>query len=244
MEPVLSTIVWQWANASGVEAQGLPAPEAIDRAFASGPPPWRTPVPRNQLAAWEDRHGYQLPHALRRWLLLSNGFYWESSSVHPLHAIGPMVAFARIPNLWIQPESWFELGDFPSGSVCLDLGYQWPSGDCPVFTSGDDRLGLPPRVIAPSFATWFIRLLAEGGREFWVDAEFRPLGDPWHEHRRQTAPPVLPDHLQSYLGPARSLIQLGRDEHAIAHELGVSRAEVEALLRHHQHFSEESYSYR
>ena len=51
--------------------------------------------------------------------------------IHPLSAIGPMVPFARMPGLVIQPESWFELGNPNVETVCIDLGYRWPGGGHP-----------------------------------------------------------------------------------------------------------------
>ena len=50
-----------------------------------------------------------------------------------------MVPFARVPDLVVQPESWFELGNPNVETVCIDLAYRWPGGDCPIFTSGDDQ---------------------------------------------------------------------------------------------------------
>src|SRR5262249_57708767 len=112
-------------------------------------------------------------------------------------ASGPMIPFAGVPGLVVQPESWFELGNPGTETVCIDLAYTWPGGDCPIFTSGDDLRGTTPRLIAPSFAAWFVRLLHEGGREYWFDAGFHPLGDPWAEHRRRVPIPPLPHRLRA-----------------------------------------------
>ena len=79
-----------------------------------------------------------------------------------------MVPFARVPDLLIQPESWFELGNPGPETVCIDLGYRWPGGGLPVFTSGDDLRASPPRLIATGFAEWFLRLLEGGGRALLV----------------------------------------------------------------------------
>ncbi len=147
---------------------------------------------------------YPLPRGLRTWLLISDGLYKDGPIIHPLTAIGPMIPFASVPDLLVQPESWFELGNPGAETICIDLAYHWPSGDCPVFCSGDDARGTPPRVIAPSFDEWFSRVLAEGGREYWLDAGFECLGDPWAEHVRRTPAPDLPDRLKDTRARSRS----------------------------------------
>ena len=106
--------------------------------------PCRPGIEARAINAWERRHGYRLPESLRAWLALSNGFYREAPLVHPLTAIGPMVPFASVPELVVQPESWFELGNPNVETVCIDLAYQWPGGGNPIFTSGDDESGAVP----------------------------------------------------------------------------------------------------
>lgn len=172
---------------------------------------------------------------MRAWLLLSDGFYKNGPLIHPLTAIGPMVPFARVPGLVVQPESWFELGNPGVETVCIDLGYRWPGGDCPIFTSGDDERLSPPRLIASSFLEWFLGLLREGGREFWHDPGFAALGDPWREHRRQTPVPPLPERLRAFASRLRPLMRPGADDRSIAKTLGISRSDVEAIFRHLQH---------
>ena len=97
-----------------------------------------------------------------------------------MSAIGPMVPFARVPGLIVQPESWFELGNPNRETVCIDLGYHLPGGDSPIFASGDDEEGTAPRIIAPSFEDWFLALLKSREVEYWFAPEFfapgRPLG--------------------------------------------------------------------
>lgn len=155
--------------------------------------------------------------------------------IHPLGAIGPMVPFAQVPGLVIQPESWFELGNPENETICVDLAYTWPGGDCPIFTSGDDQRGTAPRLIAPGFSAWFQRLLQEGGRAYWFDAGFLSLGDPWVEHRHRAPAPPLPDRLRPLTGRVRPLMNAGADDRDIADRLGISRWDVETLFRYLQH---------
>ena len=143
------------------------------------------------IADWEDRHGYRLPAGLRAWLMLSNGLFGTGPLIHPISAIGPMIPFARVPDLIVQPESWFELGNPNLQTVCIDLGYRLPDGGCPIFTSGDDASQSPPRIIARCFEEWFLELLRHGGREYWFDPEFIDFGDPWQTHRYYVANPPL-----------------------------------------------------
>ena len=146
-----------------------------------------------------------------------------------------MVPFARIPGLAMQPESWFELGNPNRETVCIDLGYRWPGGDFPLFTSGDDERNSRPQLIAPGFTSWFLNVLHRGGREFWLEPSFAPLGDPWAEHLRQVPSPPLPESLRTHGNRVRDLFRQGKDDGSIAHELGLTRSEVEAIVRHIQH---------
>ncbi len=226
-----------WAAASGVRL-----PDAIQApgwpgsfADAEGPDPCRPPASARQVRDWERRYGFDLPHSLRSWLRLSDGLYKDGPLIHPLTAIGPMIPFARVPEMLVQPESWFELGNPGRETICIDLGYRWPGGDCPIFTSGDDQSGSPSRLIAPSFSAWFVRLLAEGGREFWFDPDFAPMGDPWVEHRRRVPTPALPDRLRPLAPTVKPLMTGGADDRSIASSLGITRGDVEAIFRHLQH---------
>ena len=195
----------------------------------------RTGRPEEVHAASPAEHDASLPRALRAWLVVSNGFYSRGPVIHPISAIGPMVPFARLQGLVVQPESWFELGNPNIETICIDLAYEWPGGDCPVFASGDDLRGTKPRIIAPGFAEWLVRVLAEGGREFWLDPGFRPLGDPWVEHRRRAPLPPLPERLRPLAPRVLPLMHPGADDRSIAERLGVTRGDVEALFRHLQH---------
>ena len=224
-----------WAKRAGAS---LDLPPGWESSFfeAEESHPLRPAAGLRQIRGWERRYGHPLPESLRLWLAISDGLYSaDGPLIHPLTAIGPMIPFARVPDLVVQPESWFELGNPGHETVCIDLGYRWPGGDCPVFASGDDERGTKPRVIAPSFADWFARLLAEGGREYWFDRDFTTLGDPWVEHRLRAPMPPLPDRLKPLAIKALPLMRPGADDRSIAAMLGVSRGDVEALFRHLQH---------
>jgi hypothetical protein len=227
-------LVARWAAEVGVGRDRLPPPGAFDRDF--GPDACRPGASLKALDSWERRHGFRLPTGLRAWLRRSDGLYRAGDPlIHPLDSIGPMVPFARVPDLVIQPESWFELGNPGEETVCIDLAYRWPGGDFPLFASGDDQRRTRPRMIATGFDAWFVRLLNEGGRAFWLDPAFEPLGDPWAEHRHRAPAPPLPERLRPLAPQVRSLMHPGADDRRIAHELGISRGDVEALFRHLQH---------
>jgi hypothetical protein len=231
----LAEVVAAWADAVGVPVPARPAngTVVVDR---FGPDATRPGVPIDRLDDWQRRHGFRLPSALRAWLLLSDGLFLDGNPlVHPIEALGPMIPFARVPTLVIQPESWYELGNPGSETVCIDLAYTWPDGDNPLFTSGDDLVRTKPRLIAPGFAPWLARLVNEGGRAYWLDPEFRELGDPWLEHRRHAPTPPLPTRLRPFASRVRPLIHAGADDRDIAMSLGITRWDVEALVRHLQH---------
>ncbi len=230
--------VHAWAVASGVE---LPTSLVAPSGFAMiGDPGTRDPLrpgaTPQEIRGWENRYGFALPPSLRAWIAVSDGLLSsEGPLIHPLAAIGPMVPFAKVPEPVVQPESWFELGNPGRETVCIDLAYRWPGGDCPLFASGDDQLGTKPRVIASGFAEWLTRLLAEVGREYWLDPNFRSLGDPWAAHRRHVPMPPLPDRLKPFARRALPLMRTGADDRSVAAMLGVTRGDVEALFRHLQH---------
>lgn len=230
----LSSVLAQWADATGIPRQDLPAASVVDRAFSDFSP-LRPGASEVRIRAWEGAHGFTLPDSLRCWLLLSDGFYADAPIVHPLTAIGPMIPFARVPNLVVQPESWFELGNPGDETICMDLAYRWPGGDTPIFTSGDDRRGTVPRLIATSFESWFLRVLRAPGREYWLDSDFVSLGDPWREHRRRVPPPELPERLLGVASRARPFLYSDEDERSIASRLGISRNDLEVVFRHLQH---------
>ncbi len=236
MASPLAELVGRWCEAEGVAPGLRPHPARLDLAFEGSPRSLRPGADPARLASWERRFGFALPRPLRAWLELSDGFYADAGPlIHPLSAIGPMVPFARMPGMLIQPEAWFELGNPNWETVCLDLAYSWPGGDCPLFTSGDDQRRSPPRLIAPGFSAWFLRLLHAGGSEFWFEPDFRSLGDPWSEHRRRAPAPHLPERLRRLAPRVGPLAHRGVDDRFIATSLGISRGDVEAIVRHLQH---------
>jgi hypothetical protein len=208
---------------------------ALESGFGIGDAAIRPGVEPRIISAWEHRHGYHLPSSLKNWLQLSNGLYRIGPLVHPISAIGPMVPFARVPDMLVQPESWFELGNPNIETICIDLSYRRPGGGHPIFTSGDDATGSSPRIIASSFEEWFLAVLRSGGHEYWFDSNFVDLGDPWLEHRRHAPAPRLPERLQRFAPEVRTMIRPGADELAIADRLGISRMDVELIFRHLQH---------
>jgi hypothetical protein len=146
-----------------------------------------------------------------------------------------MIPFARLPELIVQPESWFELGNPNVQTICIDLAYRLPGGGYPIFTSGDDSCDSRPRLIARSFEEWFLELLRQGGREYWFEPGFPDLGDPWQSHRRHVAHPTLSGRLEPFADRVAVLVQSGADERKIASSLGLSRGEVESIFRYLQH---------
>jgi hypothetical protein len=222
----------RWCDLVGVEARDRPDPSALAGAFPEACRPGLDP---SELSAWELRHGYSLPEGLKRWLALSDGLFADGPLIHPLSAIGPMIPFARVPGLVVEPESWFELGNPNVETVCLDLAYRWPGGDFPVFTSGDDERGSAPRVIAPGFDAWLLRVLGSGGREYWFDRGFADLGDPWRAHLRNVPAPGLSERLRPLADRVSPLVRAGVDDRAIAARFGISPFDVEAIVRHVQH---------
>lgn len=225
----------RWAASTGINPQLLPsAPILLDQ-FGGRPDPTAPGVDSRRIDDWERRHGYRLPRTLRAWLNCSNGFDIDHPLIHPLSAIGPMVPFAKVPDLLVQPESWFELGNPNVETVCIDLGYLWPGGGNPIFTSGDDESGSLPRIIAPSFESWFLELLRQGGREYWFDRGFKDLGHPWPAHRRFVPAPGLPDRLRPLAERMLPLIRPTADERAIASNLGITLGDVELIFRYLQH---------
>jgi hypothetical protein len=235
MAAPLEELVSCWIDWGGIDVRHAPDLASLEHGFAGGYECCRPGADPRVINDWEDRHGYRLPAGLRAWLRLSNGLFGAGPLIHPISAIGPMIPFARVPDLIVQPESWFELGNPNLQTVCIDLGYHLPGGGCPIFTSGDDQAHSPPRIIARCFEEWFLELLRHGGREYWFDPEFTDFGDPWQSHRYYVANPPLPGRLRSFADRVDQLWRSGADEREIASDLGLARAEVELIFRYLQH---------
>ncbi|HKI19634.1 MAG TPA: SMI1/KNR4 family protein [Isosphaeraceae bacterium] len=235
MGQALGELVKRWIASGGIDARLAPLPGVVDAGFQQEPNPCRAGALPRAIEAWEERHGYRLPGGLRAWLLLSDGLYRQVPLIHPISAIGPMIAFARVPEMIVQPESWFEIGNPNQQTICIDLAYRLPGGGCPIFTSGDDEARSTPRIIARSFDEWFLQLMREGGREYWFDSASADHGDPWQLHRSHVAQPALPGWLRAFADRVAALFAAGGDELEIAMELGLRRGDVELIFRHLQH---------
>ncbi len=144
----LGELVKCWIDWGGIDARLAPDPAALSSGFRGEVESCRPGADPMAIAGWEDRHGYRLPHGLKAWLRLSNGLFGTGPLIHPITAIGPMIPFARVPEMIVQPESWFELGNPNLQTICIDLGYRLPGGSFPIFTSGDDASESPPLLIA------------------------------------------------------------------------------------------------
>ena len=153
---------------------------------------------------------------------LSDGFYLEGPLVHPLTAIGPMIPFASVPGLVVQPESWFELGNPGDETICIDLAYDWPGGSRPIFTSGDDLRGIPPRIIAPCFDAWFLAAAARRLPRILARPRLPPPGRPLARASPAHPRPPLPDRLKALAPRVLPLMHPGADDRAIATELGIT----------------------
>jgi hypothetical protein len=233
MTRVLGELVACWIDLGKLDRRRAPDPAVLESSFAAES--LRPGAPLGTIRAWEQRHGYRLPAALRAWLMLSNGLYRGAPLVHPISAIGPMVPFARVPGMIVQPESWFELGNPSLETICIDLAYRLPDGGHPIFTSGDDVTSATPRIIARSFEDWFLELLRHGGREYWFEPGFVNMGDPWLLHRRHVCGPSLREPLRPFAGRVAGMFHAGASELEIASALGLSRCDVEHIFRHVQH---------
>ena len=220
MAGALADLVTHWMSRLGIDPSRAPDRYALETGFPEALEPCRPGASPAAITAWEGRHGYRFPAGLRAWLQLSNGLYRSGPLIHPISAIGPMIPFARVPEMIVQPESWFELGNPSFQTVCIDLAYRLPGGGHPIFTSGDDALGSPPRIIARGFEEWFLELLRQGGREYWFDADFEGYGAPWVSHRSHTPRPHLSDRLRRVADRVPPLVHAGADEREIADQLG------------------------
>ncbi len=229
--------IHRWAQVCELPVERFPSARQLFESFGTAGEALRPPVAPQELRAWERRHDVVLPTTLRAWLLISNGFYHGLPLIHPVEAIGPMVLFGELPGFWVQPESWFEIGNPNIETVGVDLAYRWPAwqGDSPIITSGDRNTLTAPRVIARGFASWFVQLLEHGGREFWREPGFQALGDAWVEHRLHVPRPSLPEHLLGAAVVVEQMMADHADERKAAKSLDLDIFEVEQILRYLQH---------
>ena len=195
------------------------------------PPGCRSPP----IADWEDRHGYQLAARPAAWLRLSNGLFGGGPLIHPITAIGPMIPFARVPEMLVQPESWFELGN-PDRRRSAST---WPIA-CRAAAIRSSRPATMSRAARPGSSrkasrSGFSSCCGKGGGNTGLTAGFADFGDPWQSHRRHVAHPRLSHRLR--LSPSRSpaCCTQAADERMIASGLGLSRCDVESIFRHLQH---------
>jgi hypothetical protein len=237
MTAPLGELVQCWSAWGGIDLRSFGDSAWLETGFAASAASCRPGADPRAITDWERRHGYRLPSGLRAWLTLSNGLFDVGPIIHPLAAIGPMIPFARVPDLIVQPESWFELGNPNLQTVCIDLAYRLPGGGFPIFTSGDDEAQSPPRIIARCFEEWFIELIRQGGREYWFDEGFEDFGDPWRSHRHHVANPPLSRKLRAYRDRVARLLRAGADELDMATQLGLTRPDIELICRHLQHVS-------
>ena len=100
-----------WIAWGGIDERYAPDENALAGGFPANGQSCRPGADPRSIVDWEERHGYQLPHGLQAWLRLSNGLFGGGPYIHPITAIGPMIPFARVPGMLVQPESWFELGN-------------------------------------------------------------------------------------------------------------------------------------
>ncbi len=244
MRSQLNDRVGRWVASTGIDPAIAPTPADLEARFGCLADPCRTGADPREIDAWERRHGYSLPQGLRNWLVLSNGFYVRGPLIHPLSAIGPMVPFARMPELLVQPESWFELAQAQRGGpVCIDLALSTSAGPR-RWRAADLHLGRPFRRGAAPLDRHELRR----SRSWNCSGEVKrnggsPLGFPiWVIPGRyfptvMPLPPPLPDRLRALAVQVRPLMRPGADDRSIASSLGITRGDVETLFRHLQHGS-------
>src|SRR4051794_888263 len=107
----LNDRVGRSAASTGIDPRLAPTAAATRATCGRGTAPRRPGADPDALDDWGRRHGFLLRKGLRNWLVPSAGLsLGKGPLVHPRSAIGPMGRFARVPDLLVQPESWFELG--------------------------------------------------------------------------------------------------------------------------------------
>ena len=101
-----------WIAWGGIDERFAPEPALLEQRVSRGTGirAGRVPI-RARSPTGRSGTVISLPHGLQAWLRLSNGLFGGGPFIHPITAIGPMIPFARVPEMIVQPESWFELGN-------------------------------------------------------------------------------------------------------------------------------------
>ena len=150
MAAPLGELVGCWMAWGGIDPGLARDLAALESGFAERRTPAGPGADPRAIADWEERHGYRLPAGLRAWLMLSNGLFGAGPLIHPISAIGPMIPFARVPDMIVQPESWFELGNPNLQTVCIDLAYRLPGRRLPDLHLGRRRTRAVRRGSSPA----------------------------------------------------------------------------------------------
>ena len=174
--------------------------------------PCRPGADPEAIAAWEERHGYRLPAGLRAWLMLSNGLYRSGPLIHPISAIGPMIPFARVPDMIVQPESWFELGNPNLQTICIDLAYRLPGGGFPIFTSGDDQSAASRGSSPAASRNGSSSCCGKGGANTGSTPALSISATPGSRIAAMSPHPCLSGRLRPFAERVARLIQSGADE--------------------------------
>ena len=190
MEPSLNDLVGRWVASVGIDpAARADAAELWSAASGQARSVPAGPIPR-EIDAWERRHGFRLPESAPRLAPALERLLWPTGPlIHPLAAIGPMVPFARVPDLVVQPESWFELGNPNVETICIDLAYRLARAATARSSPRATTSAEPAAGDRHELRDWFLGC-STGGPRVLVRPGFVDLGDPWAAHRRNTPGPA------------------------------------------------------
>ena len=132
-----------------------------------------------------------------------------------------MVPFARVPDLVVQPESWFELGNPNVETVCIDLAYRWPGGGLPDLHLGRRPVAEPApgdrhelRELVPR------RCCARGAASTGSTRASPTWATPGPRTGGTRPAPPLPDRLRPLAPRVLPLMRPGADDRAIADDAG------------------------
>lgn len=187
------------------------------------------PATPEQVAAWEESHGFKLPEGLKRWLLFSNGLSVDGSQwIHPLRSIGPTVRFSPSSRLLMQPSTWYEFGNPNETPVNFDGVSN--DHEAVIFIVGDETHDNPPRIIARSFNQWFSQLISTNFAEFWHDRYRYHLGDPVQSHYERREPIRLAPRLCKLCKPVGEELLRGTSERSVMKNFEINRDEMEQII--------------